>query len=263
MMTVAVPPRNKLLASLPAEDFRRLSPKLEAVPLKARRILHHAKLPIEHVYFVEDGLVSVVANTDGDNHGVEAWLIGCEGMAGITVILGAESSPHRRVVQAEGSALRLRTPDLLDAVNEMPALRGILLRYVHGILVQASQSGACNARHSLPQRLARWLLMAQDRLNRSDLPLTHDILSKMLGVRRASVTEAVHVLARADAICAGERGHIHVLDRGKLEGLACGCYFTIRAEFDRFTTPPEAVSSPKAAGERAEQPSAIGLEDVP
>jgi CRP-like cAMP-binding protein len=227
-----MPPRNKLLRALPADDFQRIRPLLEAVPLKVRRIVHHARLPIEHVYFVESGLISVVANTDDENNGVEAWLIGSEGAAGIPVVLGAESSPHRRMVQAEGSALRMRSADLRTAMDEVAALRAVLLRYVNGVLVQASQSGACNARHSVEQRLARWLLMAHDRLERRDLPLTHDIVAKMLGVRRATVTQVIKELEATGAI-RGARGHVDVLDRPRLEALACQCYQIIRAEQDR------------------------------
>ncbi len=225
-------PRNRLLSVLPENDLQRLLPRLEKVPLVKKRILHHSRLPIEHVYFVEEGLISVVANTDAENHGVEAWLIGYEGMAGVPVVLGAETSPHRRMVQADGMALRMRASDLRQAMDEMPAFRGMLLLYVNSVLVQTSQSGACNAQHSIQQRLARWLLMAQDRLGRDDLPLTHDVIGKMLGTRRASVTEKLAELEATGAIAA-ERRHIQVLDRPKLEKLTCGCYHVIRAAQDK------------------------------
>ncbi len=133
---------------------------------------------------------------DDANHEVEAWLIGREGMAGIPVALGIETSPHRRLVQSEGSALRMRAADLRSAMNELPSLRPVLLRYANGILVQASQSGVCNASHSLSQRLARWLLMVQDRLDRADLPVTHETIAWMLGARRASIINGFNSLPK-------------------------------------------------------------------
>ena len=232
----AMIPHNKLLRSLPPEELSRLQHRLEWVLLKPRRVLHHARITIDHVYFVESGLVSVVANTDEENHGVEAWLIGYEGMVGIPVVLGMPSSPHRRMVQAEGSALRMKTPDLRQLMDDLPYFRSALLRYVGSVLVQAGQVGACNARHSLPERLARWLLMTRDRLDGNDLPLTHDVIAKMLGARRASVTEVVHTLVKSEAIAA-ERGLLRVLDRDKLEHLSCPCYPVLKAEFKRLSHP--------------------------
>lgn len=131
-------PRACATSSLSPEDLFRIHSLLEEVPLIKRRILHHSRLPIEHVYFIEKGLVSVVANTDEENHGVEAWLIGYEGVAGVSVILGADTSPHKRMVQAEGRALQMRAADLRECMDEMPSFRGVLLRYVHSVLVQVS-----------------------------------------------------------------------------------------------------------------------------
>lgn len=220
-------PRNCLLAALPENDLQRLLPHLERVPLTKKRVLHFAKLPIEHVYFVEEGLISVVANTDEENHGVEAWLIGHEGMAGVSVVLGAETSPHKRMVQTDGMALRMSAVYLRQAMDEMPAFRGVLLLYANSVLVQVSQSAACNSQHSVQQRLARWLLTAHDRLECDDLPLTHDTTSKMLGVRRSSVTEKLAELEAAGAVQCSRR-QVHVLDRPELEALTCGCYHVIR-----------------------------------
>lgn len=220
--------RNKLLLALSPADLQRLQGRLELVPLPARRVLHYPKLPIEHVYFVESGLVSVVASTDQAGASVEAWLIGREGLAGLPVVLGAPTSPHRRTVQAEGFAWRMSADDLRTAMDEMPALRAVLLRFVHGVLVQTAQSVACNARHVVHQRLARWLLMAQDRLAQDTLPLTHEVIAKMLGVRRASVTSALQPL-EGDGIVRVQRGRIRVLDRARLEACACSCYRVMRA----------------------------------
>lgn len=225
--------RNRLLQTLPAGELAALLPFLEVVPLKTRRILHHARLPIEYAYFIEAGLVSVIAGTDQDSHFAEAWLIGREGTAGgVPLVLGRETSPHRRVVQAEGTAYRIASSDLVQAIDRLPILRAALLGYAHRALIQAAQTAACNAQHSLPQRLARWLLTAQDRLSREELPFTHDLLSKMLGVRRATVTDVIHALEAAGAI-ATARGRIIVADRAQLEEISCDCYRVVRAELER------------------------------
>lgn len=220
--------RNQLLSTLSFQDLNRIQPYLEEVPLIRKRVLHYPKLPIEHVYFVEDGLISIVANTDGENDSVEAWLIGHEGLAGVPVVLGANTSPHKRVVQVEGMALRMSAEDLRWAMDEMPDFRRLLLLYINSILVQVGQLAACNMKHTIQQRLARWLLMAHDRLGRDDLPLTHAIISKLLGVRRSSVTEKLAEFEAAQSIqCL--RGHIRVLDRPQLEALACVCHRVIRS----------------------------------
>lgn len=220
------PPRNKLLRDLSPDAFQRLKPSLELVPLKARRILHYAKLPIEQVYFIERGLVSVVASTEQDSQGIESWLIGLEGLAGVPVLLGVMNSPHRRTVQTDGNAWAIRSADLILAMDEIPELRRVLFHYVHTILVQTAQIGACNARHPLMKRLARWLLMAQDRLEDTTLPLTQETISRMLGVRRASVTETIRRLEQEGAVSTS-RGQITIEDRSRLQALCCHCYSII------------------------------------
>jgi CRP-like cAMP-binding protein len=235
MSEVALP-RNKLLRALSPDTLQHLRQSLTLAPLKPRRTLQYSRLPIEQVYFVESGLVSVVAPTDHDRQGVEGWLIGCEGFTGIPVVLGVNSSPHRRSVQAEGFAWAMKSADLARAVDEIPELRRVLLRYIHSILVQTTQIAACNARHPLTRRLARWLLMAQDRLETPTLALTQDAISKMLGVRRASVTEAIGRLEASGAIAAA-RGHITIHDRSELERLCCSCYGVISGEALRDTKP--------------------------
>lgn len=170
--------KNKLLRSLPPSDLDRIRPHLEPVPLKARRILHHFNTPMDHVWFVESGLVSVTARVS-ESTTVEVWLVGCEGMTGLPVLLGAdEAPPHRRIVQVGGTALRMASADLRHAIDQIPRLREVLLRYAQVVLLQTSQVGACNSSHSLQQRLARWLLMAQDRLLTDDLALTHELLCR-------------------------------------------------------------------------------------
>ena len=154
--------RNFLLRSLPRRDLERLSPYLEKVTLTPRRVLQHAGVPIEHVYFVEDGLVSVLASVD-ERSCVEVRLIGREGTVGSEAFLGVKISPLRHFVQLGGSALRIGVPDLNRALAEMPLLRAALHTHLHDALMQSSQSAACSLSHSLVQRLSRWLLTAQDR----------------------------------------------------------------------------------------------------
>lgn len=161
------------------------------MPLVPRRVLQHGGLPIEHIYFIEDGLVSVFANAE-ERNGVEVWLIGREGVVGSPAVLGRKVTPLRYVVQIGGDAFRISVEDLTQLMADMPSLRAALLDYLHTALVQSSQSAACGLKHAFPQRLARWLLTAQDRCTRDDLPITHELLARILGVRRATVSEAVN-----------------------------------------------------------------------
>jgi CRP-like cAMP-binding protein len=224
------PPRNKLLAALPEPELERLKDKLEHVRIIRQRVLAHARL--DHVYFVEEGLISVLAQID-DRRAMEVWLIGREGVMGIPVILGGTGSPHRRVTQLSGAALRMSADDMRRSMQEMPAFSRMLLRYVQAVVVQTSQAGACNASHKLQQRLARWLLTAQDRCERDLLPLTHVMLARMLGVRRASVSEAIAALQKAGIIGAA-RGAIRIRDRAALKRRACVCYRVMTAEYERM-----------------------------
>jgi len=215
-------PRNLLLQALPPRDYELLSRKLERVVLTPRRVLQHAHVPIEHLYFIEDGLVSVLAST-GDRNPVEVRLIGREGVVGSAALLGARVSPLRYFVQIGGSALRIGVDDLAGAMAETPQLRAVLYGHLHAALMQSSQSTACSLRHSLLQRLARWLLTAQERAGRDDIPITQDLLARSLGVRRASVSEVFRPL-EGRGIFARERGLIRILDRARLEEIACRCY---------------------------------------
>lgn len=231
-MTATLAPKNKLLAALPAHALAQIAPALEVYPLRGRRVLHHAKAPIEHLYFVEEGLVSVIADTGGGSD-AEVWLVGCEGLVGTPALLGATRSNHRRVVQASGSALRMSSADLHRAMDEVPLFRDLLLRYVNTVLLQTSQSGACNAAHSVKQRLARWLLLADDRHSGLELPVTHNMLARILGIRRASVTECLNVLA-TEGLLQNTRGIVSVADRPGLQAASCTCYGIIQREQDRL-----------------------------
>lgn len=246
MLAEEISTNNRLLSALPQQDLDRLRPHLERFPLKARRILHHWNMPIEQVYFIEAGLVSVMTKADYDT-AAEVWTIGSEGVAGGVVVLGTDIMPYRWIVQVEGTALCMTTVDLRRLLDDVPSLRETLLRYIQVVLHQSSQVGACNGSHSLQQRLARCLLSARDRLDEDELPLTHDMLSHMLGVRRASVTDTVAALEKAGAVRKG-RGSIRVLNGENLEKLACDCYRSMRFQRDRLTRGSKLGSNGSAVG---------------
>jgi CRP-like cAMP-binding protein len=227
------PPRNRLLQGLARPDWERVRRAFEPVELKPRQVLHHWDMPMEQIYFVERALVSVWARMSRHD-AVEVWLIGSEGMTGVPVVLGGDFAPlHRRVVQVGGSALKIATPRLRRLMRDVEPLREILLRYVQVVLLQTSQVGACNAHHALQERLARWLLTACNGLESPDLPLTHRVLSRLLGVRRASVTESLGHLEEAGAIV-NTRGRIRIVDASQLQALSCDCYRMISAEYRRL-----------------------------
>ena len=239
-------PRNHLLRTLPRHDWERLQPFLERVALKSRRVIQHAGVPIEHVYFIEDGLVSVLASAD-ERSTVEIWLIGREGAVGTAALLGAKTSPLRHFVQIGGSALRIGVDDLNRAMAEMPRLQAILNSHLHASMLQSSQSAACSLSHSLLQRLARWLLTAQDRSGRDELPITQDLLARSLGVRRATVSDAFKPLER-QGVFARERGLVRILNRSRLEDIACRCYRIMRLRRDG---PEQRETDPQAGNGRS------------
>jgi CRP-like cAMP-binding protein len=220
--------RNRLLSGLTPEDFGLLQLHLEPVPLELRQWLIEAGKPIQHVTFPEHGIISILADTSQGR--IEVGLLGPEGMAGLPVVLGIERSPHGYMVQAEGEALRITAEDLRTALRQSPSLQAGLLRYAHALMVQTAETAYANAGFTIEARLARWILMTDDRLAREDLPLTHDFLSMMLGVRRPGVTIAVQNLESIRLIRA-KRGSITVLDRTGLEGIADSAYGVSEAEY--------------------------------
>jgi CRP-like cAMP-binding protein len=189
-------------------------------------------VPTDSVYFLEAGLASLVA-TNSDDESVEVGHIGYEGMAGIHLLLKVEQTPNRTFMQVAGRGIKVPTAALLAAVDEVPSARDLLLRYTHCCELQLAQSALANARYNMSERLARWILMCHDRLLDNDLPLTHEFLSLMLGVRRSGVTNEIHILEGAHAIKA-TRGNIRVLDRQKLEDMAAGSYGIAEQEYERY-----------------------------
>ncbi len=224
--------RNRLLRAMSPEAFARLTPHLEPVPLIVKQVLVEPNQPIEHVHFMEDGLASVVA-ISLDNERLEVGHIGREGMTGEPVILLIDQTPHQTFIQVAGSGLRMRAEDLAAAMEASPPLKVLLLRWVQALMIQTAQSALANGRYTIQERLARWLLMCHDRLDGDDLPLTHEFLSLMLGVRRSGVSEALHVLEGV-GIVKTSRGRIHVFDREKLEEVAGDCYGLSEAEYAKL-----------------------------
>ncbi|WP_244640324.1 Crp/Fnr family transcriptional regulator [Devosia pacifica] len=200
--------------------------------LKRRHTLEVANRPIEHAYFIEDGLASSIARM-GDDRDIEIGVTGREGMTGVSAILGAGQSPHMTIMQVEGWAWAVSIEILLTLLDASVTLRQLLLRYVHTTLVQTATSALVNARARLEERLARWLLMASDRLGGNDLRLTHEFMAVMLGVRRPGVTEAMHILEGYGLVRA-TRGQVSIIDRGRLEEFANGAYGAYEAEYARL-----------------------------
>ncbi len=224
--------KNNILASLPAEDFQRLSPHLEPVELRLGQVLYEAGGKIDYVYFPSNSMVSLVSQLS-DGSSIEIGVTGYEGMVGIYAVLGVDRTPHEAMVQIPGDALRVKTSVVVDEFKRGGALHDLLLRYLQMLLLQTSQIAACNRLHTIGERLARWLLMSRDRCVCDELPFTHDFLAIMLGIRRAGVTEAAIIL-QTEELIRYRRGHITILDRAGLEDFSCECYRIVKDEFDRL-----------------------------
>lgn len=223
--------RNRLLRALRADDYARLAPALEPVPIKLRETLMFPHQSISHAYFVEEGLCSLIARTTDGR--LEIGTIGDDGLVGTPLILGTGQTPHSAIVQGEGTALRISAADLQAALEDSATLRGVLGRYVQSLIVQVAQTVHANADLNIEGRLARWILMIHDRLHTDEMPLTHEFLALMLGVRRPGVTTSVHILEGAGMIKA-MRGRIRVLDREKLMEMAGDTYGPAEAEYERL-----------------------------
>jgi CRP-like cAMP-binding protein len=224
--------RNGLLAFLPFEERLRLLEEIELVELRAGDILCHSGEKISHVYFPEEGLISLIA-TMVNGATVETGIVGREGMVGMPVFLGAESAPYCAIAHIAGEAWRLTAEVLRDELDRSSVLRQRLLLYAQALMTQMSQMAACNCLHTLEERLGSLLLMIHDRIDSGKFFLTHEVIAEMLGVRRAGITVAAGKLRRAGVIH-NLRGHFQILDRDNLESCACECYRAIREESDRL-----------------------------
>ncbi|TNC05295.1 Crp/Fnr family transcriptional regulator [Methylobacterium terricola] len=223
--------RNRLLQVLPPDDFTRLAPHLDAQPIKLREVLIPADEPISHAYFIEEGLCSIIGHTAEGR--LEIGTVGYDGFVGTPLVLGTDRTPHVSMVQGEGMALRIPAAALRAAFDESATMRGVLGRYVQSLIVQVGQTVYANAELNIEGRLARWILMIHDRLQKDEMPLTHDFLALILGVRRPGVTTSVHILEGAGMIKA-MRGRVRVLDREKMMDLAGDTYGVAEAEYERL-----------------------------
>lgn len=226
------PTQNRLLAALPSEVYQRLAPYLEEVPMPLGNVLYEPGDRMCHVYFPTDCIVSLLYVMES-GASAEISVVGNEGLVGISLFMGGESTSSRAVVQSGGSGYRLLGQRLIDEFNRHGELMSMVLRYTQALITQMAQTAVCNRHHSIDQQLCRWLLLSLDRLPSNHLIMTQELIANMLGVRREGVTEAAGRLQKLGVI-EYRRGHIEVIDRARLEELSCECYAVVKKETDRL-----------------------------
>jgi CRP-like cAMP-binding protein len=226
------PNQNHLLAALPAAEFERLLPHLELVPMPLGEAIYESGGRLEHVYFPATSIVSLLYVLE-DGASAEIAVVGFEGILGISLFMGGNTTPSRAVVRSAGFGYRLKAELLQQEFNRAGPVLRLLLRYTQALITQMTQTAVCNRHHSVEQQLCRALLLSLDRLTSSSLTMTQELIANMLGVRREGVTEAAGNLQRAGLI-RYSRGHIDVLDRPGLEKAVCECYAVVKVEFDRL-----------------------------
>src|SRR6202050_4988967 len=226
------PRQNHLLNALPAEDYKRIAPHLELVPLKLGDILYEPGIKLRYVYFPTTAIVSLLYVME-DGASAEIAIVGNEGILGISLFMGGETTPSRAVVQSAGDGYRLKAQLLKDEFGRFGPFLRLLLRYTQALITQMAQTAVCNRHHSVDQQLCRWLLLSLDRLSSSELSMTQELIANMLGVRRVGVTRAAGKLQELGVITY-QRGRIAVLDRPALERLCCECYAVVKKETDRL-----------------------------
>lgn len=232
MTAISNPKDNGLLAALPIDEWLRIKPQLEWVEMPLGKVLYESDGALSHVYFPITAIVSLLyVMIDGDS--AEIAVVGNEGIVGISLFMGGETTPSRAVVQSAGFGFRLKSQALKEEFNRAGKLMHILLRYTQALITQMSQTAVCNRHHSLDQQLCRWLLLSLDRLQGDELIMTQELIANMLGVRREGVTEAALSLQRAGLI-SYSRGHIKILDRAGLEQRTCECYAVVKKEYERL-----------------------------
>ena len=235
----ALDPRtNQLLAALPAREWPRWQPRLELVELRLGQVLYESGTTLSHVYFPTSAIVSLLYVME-NGASAEIAVVGCEGLVGIALFMGGESTPSRAVVQSAGQGFRLPARAIKQEFKRAPVLQ-LFLRYTQALITQMAQTAVCNRHHSLDQQLCRWLLLSLDRLCSNELAMTQELIANMLGVRREGVTEAALKLQDAGLI-RYVRGRITVLDRPALEQRSCECYAVVKTEYDRLL--PAAVAA--------------------
>jgi CRP-like cAMP-binding protein len=220
------------LDALPANDFERLAPYLELISMKLGDVLYEPGAKLRHVYFPTTSIVSLLYVMK-DGASAEIAIVGNEGILGISLFMGGETTPSRAVVQSAGHGFRLKSQLLKNEFGRFGATLHLLLRYTQALITQMAQTAVCNRHHSVDQQLCRWLLLSLDRLASNELSMTQELIANMLGVRREGVTEAAGKLQEAGLI-EYRRGRIIVLDRPGLEARSCECYQVVKTEFDRL-----------------------------
>src|ERR1700732_4478050 len=226
------PHQNHLLAALPASDFQRLASHLELVPMKLGEVLYESGGQLRYVYFPTTAILSLLYVME-DGASAEIAIVGNEGILGISLFMGGESTPSRAVVQSAGHAFRLKAALLKNEFGRFGPTMHLLLRYTQALITQMAQTAVCNRHHSVDQQLCRWLLLSLDRLQTNELSMTQELIASMLGVRREGVTEAAGKLQKLGVI-EYSRGKITVLNRSRLEQLCCECYDVVKRETDRL-----------------------------
>jgi CRP-like cAMP-binding protein len=224
--------QNHLLAALPAEDFARLQVDLELTPMPLGMVVYESGGHMSHVYFPTTSIVSLLY-VMASGASAEIAVTGNEGLVGISLFMGGESTPSRAVVQSGGNGYRLKADSLKREFETGGHLQHLALRYTQALATQMAQTAVCNRHHSVDQQLCRWLLLSLDRLESNELVMTQELIANMLGVRREGVTEAAGRLQR-DGVIRYSRGHISVLNRPRLEARVCECYAVVKTEYDRL-----------------------------
>ena len=232
MTNTAESRKNHLLAALPAAEWERWLPQLEPVEMPLGQVLYESGTTLSHVYFPLTAIVSLLYVME-NGASAEIAVVGNEGIVGISLFMGGESTPSRAVVQSAGHGFRLNAQTMKDEFNRAGPVLHLLLRYTQALITQMAQTAVCNRHHSLDQQLCRWLLLSLDRLQGNDLVMTQELIANMLGVRREGVTEAALKLQKVGLISYA-RGHISVLNRAGLEQRTCECYAVVKKEYDRL-----------------------------
>ncbi len=232
MLDSAEPRDNFLLAALPDPEWERWQPLLEKVEMPLGQVLYEPGTTLAHVYFPTTSIVSLLYVME-NGASAEIAVVGNEGLVGISLFMGGESTPSRAVVQSAGHGLRLRAQQMKNEFERAGPVLHLLLRYTQALITQMAQTAACNRHHTLDQQLCRWLLLSLDRLRANELAMTQELIANMLGVRREGVTEAALKLQQAGLISYA-RGRITVLDRHGLEKRTCECYAVVKREYDRL-----------------------------
>jgi len=229
---LTTPLQNHLLMALSNDVRDRLLPHIERIVLPLGKVLYESGDKLRHVYFPTDSIISLLYVME-NGASAEIAVVGNEGIVGVSLFMGGESTPSRAVVQSAGTAYRLNGQRLKDEFDRHGELLVLLLRYTQALLTQMAQTAVCNRHHSIDQQLCRWLLLSLDRLPSNELTMTQELIANMLGVRREGVTDAAGKLQKLGVI-EYSRGHIKVLDRHKLEDLSCECYAVVKQESDRL-----------------------------